>query len=203
MALYAITDIIQWAKISQYLGEWYGSRNRLLKGRNLDPYYTNLIFMESEILEFMNSFDPSDSNIDAYANYVYGLTKYLAEAKVIAGGTGGGTVIPGTGTAATIVDISLDFELGFTSSPQIVNGVSVDLPNDGDSSFILPLENIMSGSLLLTIGGVPQPRKETDNSTYTIINYTTSQATITLNPSGFTFQTGNTYIISGLQYVSS
>lgn len=205
MPVGVISDIITWAKISQYLGTFYNSRTRLLQGRDLDPTYPTLIRMERLALEFMNTFNPSDANIDAVANYVYSLIKYLAQAKVVAGQGGSGTIVnPSTGIASTIQDISLEFELGVTSSPQIVNGVSVNLPNNGDSSMILPLENIMGGSLLLTIGGVPQPTIVTVNSNYTTIAYTATQATITLGPSpDAVFQNGNTYIISGLQFVNA
>lgn len=204
MPLFPVSDVINWANISQYLGEFYLNRNMLLKGGDVNQNYPVLIGMEADILEFMNGFDPSEENIDAVANYVYSITKYISEAKVRAGqGGSGGIVNPATGAAATIQDISLEFELGVTSSPVTVNGVSVTLPNDGDDSFVLSLENILSGSLLLTIGGVPQPTIVTTNSTYVTIAYTTSNATITLGPSGTTFQNGNTYILSGLQFVNT
>lgn len=204
MPLYPISDVINWSNISQYLGEFYLTRNMLLKGGDTDTNYPVLIGMESDILAFMNGFNPSETNINKVANYVYSITKYIAEAKIIAGqGGSGGIVNPATGSAATIEDISLEFELGVTSSPVTVNGVSVNLPNDGDDSFVLPLENIMSGSLLLTIGGTPQPTIVTVNSTYVTIAYSTSSATITLGPSGTVFQNGNVYILSGLKFVNA
>jgi hypothetical protein len=202
MSVYPINNILVWAKISQYLGRYYNSRQRLLQGREVDPYYPLIIRMQRRELEFMNTFNPSQESIDATANYVYSLTKYIGEAKVIAGQGGSGTVVnPSTGAAATIQDISLEFELGVTASPVVVNGVNVTLPSHGDDSFVLPLSDIMRGSLLLTAGGVPQPTIETTNSTYTEIAYSSSQAVITLGPSGATFQNGNTYIVSGLQFV--
>lgn len=202
MAVYPVSDIITWAKISQYLGEVDLAQQSAFRGGNLDPQYPILIRMERRALEFMNGFDSSNANIDYVANYVYNLCgKYLAEAKVIAGqGGSGGIVNPSTGTATTLLDISLEFELGVTASPVIVNGVSVTLPNDGDNSITLPLDNIIQGSLLLTIGGTPQPSIVTTNSTYTTMSYTSSQATIVLGPSGTTFTSGNTYLISGLQF---
>lgn len=202
MAVYSISSIIVWAKISQYLGRYYNMRQLLLQGRALDPYYPLIMRMQRRELEFMNTFNPAQESIDATANYVYSMTKYIAEAKVIAGqGGSGGIVNPSTGVASTIQDISLEFELGVTASPVTVNGVSVTLPGNGDDSFVLPLENIMGGSLLLTVGGTPQPTIPTTNSTYTTISYAASQATITLGPSGATFQNGNTYLLSGLQFV--
>lgn len=204
MAVYPVSDILVWMKISQYLGEADIAKSNVFKGGNLNPEYPLLMAMESEILEFMNGFNPSHADLDQVANYDYHLCgKYLAQAKVIAGqGGSGGVVNPSTGIASTIADISLEFELGVTTSPVTVNGVSVTLPSNGDDSFILPLENIIGGTLLLTVGGVPQPTIVTTNSTYTTISYSTSQATITLGPSGTTFQNGNTYILSGLQFVS-
>lgn len=201
MAVYPISDIITWAKISQYLGEVDLAQQSAFRGGNLDPQYPILIRMERRALEFMNGFDSSNANIDYVANYVYNLCgKYLAEAKVIAGqGGSGGIVNPSTGTATTLLDISLEFELGITASPVIVNGVNVTLPSDGDNSITLPLRNIVQGSLLLTIGGTPQPSIITTNSTYVSISYTSMQAVITLGPSGTIFTNGNTYIISGLQ----
>lgn len=205
MAVFPVTDIIIWGKISSYLGLWDAGRQKLWQGSELNPDYPLLMEMEADILDYMNSFDPTNEDIDQVANYVYHLCgKYLAQAKVIAGqGGSGGIVNPSTGVAATIVDISLEFELGVTASPVTVNGVSVTLPNNGEDSFVLPLPNILAGTLLLTIGGVPQPTIVTTNSTYTTIGYTSTQATITLGPSGFTFQNGNTYILAGLQLVST
>lgn len=202
-AVFSATDVITWAKISQYLGRKYLTQNMLLQGGDVDPTYPVFIRGERRALEFMNSFDPSNATIDQVTNYVYSITKYKAQAKVIAGQGGtGGIVIPGTGVAATIRDISIEFELGVTSSPVVVNGVNVALPSDGDDSITIPLENIMNGSLLLTIGGVPQPTIATTNSTYTTIAYSTTQAVITLGPVGFTFSNTNTYMISGLQFVA-
>ncbi len=202
MAVAPITDIITWAKISQYLGTFYGTQNRLLKGRDLDPTYPVLMRMERRALEFMYSFNPSDENLDNVANYVYSLIKYLAEAKYIAGQGGGGIIInPSTGARSTIQAISLEFELGVTTSPQDVNGVSVTIPNDGEDTIVLPLKNIIAGSLLLTIGGTPQPAIPTTNSTYVTISYSEGQAVIVLGPAGNTFINGNTYLISGLQLV--
>lgn len=201
MPLFQIPNIVNWANISQYLGEFYLTRNMLMKGGDNDPNYPVLIGMEADILEFMYNFNPSQANIDKVANYVYSITKYIGEAKVIAGqGGSGGIVNPGTGAASTIVAVSLEFELGVTSSPQVINGVDVTLPVDGASSFILPLPNIVPNSLLLTIGGVPQPTIVTTNSTYTTIATLLTQATVTLGPSGTTFTNGNTYTLTGLQF---
>lgn len=201
MALFPISDIINWANISQYLGEFYLTKNMLLKGGDVNRNYPVLIGMEADILDFMNGFDPSEENIDAVANYAYSITKYIAEVKVIAGqGGSGGIVNPATGAAATVEAFQLSFELGTTSSPQTVNGVSVTLPSNGATSIILPLENVISNSVEFVAGGVVIPPTAINNAVYVNMAYTSSQVTITLN--GFAFSTGNNYIIQGLQLVS-
>ncbi len=198
MAVYSIPNIILWAKISQYLGQVYSSRNMLLKGGDTDPDYPVLIWMERQGLEFMYSFNPNNENIDKVANYVYGITKYIAQAKVIAGQGGGGIVIPGTSITATIVGMQLEFELGTTPSPKTVNGVSVTLPVDTDTSFVIPIPNIMQDSLEFFVGGALIPSEQLNNAVYIDVLYATTQVTITLN--GFAFSTGNNYVIQALQY---
>lgn len=202
MPVYPISDILTWQKISQYLGEFYGAQDRLFKGRNLDPYYTNLIMMENELLEFMNGFDPANSDLDAVANYNYALTKYLAQAKVIAGqGGSGGTVIPGTGTAATILPINLEFEMGVTTSPQVVNGVNVTLPVAGTDQLTIALSNIIS--LQVVKDGVVMPQAASTLSQYCTVSISTTQAIITLLPAGNTFENSQFWQITGLQFVPS
>lgn len=200
MPVYPISSILVWEKISQYLGEFYGLQDRLLKGRNLDPYYTQIIMMESEILEFMFGFNPTESNINAVANYNYSLIKYIGEAKVIAGQGGtGGIVIPGSGVAATIIGMQLQFELGTTASPKTVNGVSVTLPSDSDISLTIPIENIVENSIEFSVGGTQIPSEAANNTVYINITYNSNNVVIDLI--GFTFQTGNNYEINGLQFI--
>lgn len=204
MALFAITDIINWANISQYLGEAYLAQNNLFRGRDLDPNYPVLIGMESDILEYMYNFNPNEENIDQVANYVYSITKYIGQAKVIAGqGGSGGIVIPGTSTSATIQAINLEFEMGVTSSPVTVNGVSVTLPSAGGNQIVLPLTNIMSGSLLVFKDSVFIPSEASTLSQYCQISYSSTQAIITLQPLGSTFENSQFWSIQGLQYVAS
>lgn len=204
MALFPISDIITWAKISQYLGRFYLAQNNLFRGGDIDPNYPQLIRMERRGLEFMYNFNPNDPNIDAVANYVYGLTKYIAQAKVIAGqGGSGGIVIPGTGTSATIEAINLEFEMGTTVSPVTVNGVSVTLPTAGSNSITLPLANIMSGSLQVFKDSVLIPSEVSTLSQYCQISYSSTQAIITLQPLGNTFENSQFWVIQGLQFVAN
>lgn len=199
-----IHDIINIAKASQYLatvairrgGIWGGGIDRLLPRK---------LFNIRMDVEWMYGLSPSEPTLQGVANYLYALcAPFLALAQVIIAAGGGGVIVnPFTGGVANLADISLEFELGFTSSPVVVNGVNVTLPTNGDNSITLPLTYIMSGSLELIVGGTPQPTIPTDNSTYVSISYSPTQAIITLQPNGNTFQTGNTYIINGLQFVSA
>ena len=200
-SVYDIPSILVWEKISQYLAEAYGSRDSLFKGRNLDPYYVPIIMMESELLEFMFEFNPAESNIDAAANYNYSLIRYLGESKIIAGqGGSGGTVIPGSGVASTIIGMQLQFELGTTASPKTVNGVAVTLPNDLDISLTIPISNIVSNSIEFSLGGTQIQSEQANNTVYVNITYNTNNVVIDLI--GFAFQTGNNYEINGFQRIT-
>lgn len=100
MAVEPIEDIIELAEVSAYLSEANQAKTRLFKGSVLAPHHPLLLNIESEILDYMNVFDPTNENIDAVANYVYSLCgRYLNEAKVILmSGGSGGTVVPGEAT---------------------------------------------------------------------------------------------------------
>ena len=203
MAVFAISDILTWAKISEYLGRKYLAQNNIFQGGDIDPNYPILIMMERLGLEFMLNFNPSEENIDAVANYVYSITKYKAQAKVIAGQGGtGGIVIPGTGTSATIEAINLEFEMGVTPSPKVVNGVNVTLPSAGSDTITIPLENIINTSLQVVRDGTVIPSSVSTLSQYCSIVYSTTQAVITLLPVGNTFENSQFWQITGDQFVA-
>lgn len=200
----SVSEIISIAKISQYLAA-NAIRNGGLFGAGIDPLLPRKLYNIRKDVEWLYDLDSSDDTLISTANYLYALcAPFNGEASIIATANAGGVIVtPTTGQAGGIAIISLEFELGVTSSPVIVNGTSVTLPNDGDNSITLPMSNIFNGSLLLTIGGVPQPTIVTTNSTYTSISYSPTQAIITLGPTGNTFSNENTYIISGLQITST
>lgn len=201
-AVFPGSDVVIWAKISQYLGRKYLTQNNLFQGGDVDPTYPVFIRGERRALEFMLNFNPSNSTIDQVTNYVYSITKYKAQAKVIAGQGGtGGIVIPGTGTAATIRAISLEFEMGVTASPVVVNGVNVTLPTAGTNALTIPLTNIMSGSLQVVKDGVVIPPAVSTQTQYCTIVYSATDAVITLQPAGTTFDNPQYFTITGLQFV--
>lgn len=197
-------EIINIASISQYLAA-NAYANGGLYGGGVDRLLARKLFNIRKDIEWMLDIDPTNETLVATANYLYALcAPFSGEAAIIAATSTGGIIVnPTSGQLVNLADISLEFELGVTASPVVVNGINVTLPVDGASSMTIPLPNILQGTLLLTVGGTPQPTIITTNSTYTTIGYTTSQATITLGPSGTTFVNGNTYLISGLQIIST
>lgn len=199
-----VSEIINIAKASQYLARLAINRGGIW-GSGVDPLLPRKLYNIRKDVEWLLGLDPSSETLMGVAKFLYALcAPFSALASVVVAAGGGGIVVnPFIGGAATIADISLEFELGVTVSPVIVNGEPITLPSDGDNTITLPLQYIMSGSLQLSIGGVPQPTIPTTNSTYTSISYSPTQAIITLQPLGNTFQTGNTYIINGLQFVNA
>ncbi len=200
----SISEIISIAKVCQYLSLVDILRSKVYNG-TVDLQLPRKLYCVRKSVEWLYDLDPTDDTLIGTANYLYALcAPYSAQAQIIIGGSGGGIIVnPTTGQPVNLRDISLEFELGVTVSPVSVNGVNVTLPVDGGTSITLPLSNILQGSLLLTIGGTPQPTIVTTNSTYTTITYSVTQAIITLGPIGTTFQNGNTYLIAGLQTVSA
>lgn len=199
-----ISEIINIAKVSQYLAA-NAYANGGLFGGGRDRLWARKLFNIRKDVEWLYDLDPTEETLISTANYLYALcAPFNGEAAIIAAtGTGGVIINPSTGQPVNLADISLEFELGVTSSPVLVNGVNITLPIDGSNSITIPLVGILEGSLLLTVGGTPQPTIATTNSTYTTISYSATQAIITLGPLGTTFANGNTYLISGLQINSA
>lgn len=193
-------DVVNIAKISQYLVS-NAYANGGLFGGGLDRLWARKLYNIRKDVEWLLNLDPTNSTLITTANYLFALcAPFNGQASIIAASGSGGIIVnPSTGQPVNLANISLEFELGFTSSPVSVNGVNVTLPNNGDNSITIPLSGILQGSLLLTVGGTPQPTIPTNNSTYTTISYSPTQAIITLQPLGNTFQNTNTYLISGLQ----
>jgi hypothetical protein len=200
----SVPNIINIAKASQYL-----ATNAILRGglfgRGLDALLPRKLYCIRKNVEWLYNLSPNEDTLQGVANYLYALcAPFLALAQVVIAAGGGGVIVnPFTGGNATLADITLEFELGVTSSPVVVNGVNVTLPSDGDNTITLPLQYVMSGSIEVVVGGTPQPVIPTTNSTYVSISYSPTQVIITLQPTGTVFQNGNTYKINGLQFVSA
>ncbi len=200
----SVSEILNIAKASQYLATVAIRRNGLFNG-GIDRMLPRKLYCIRKNVEWLFGLDPTDDTLARVANYLYALcAPFSALAQIVIAAGGGGIIVnPFTGGTATLADISLEFELGLTASPVVVNGSNVTLPSSGDNSITLPLTYVMSGSIGVSVGGVLQPTIPTDNSTYVSVSYSPTQVIITLQPTGNTFQTGNNYIINGLQFVNA
>lgn len=198
-----IATIISYGNICSYLSANDFSKKKILNGRYFNTNLPIKLSNCTSLVEWNYNRNPDDESLIDTANYLYQLCgKYIAEAQLIIGSGGSGTIInPATGIVSTIQAVYMEFIVGVTPSPVIVNGVNVNLPNAGDTFFILPLANIFSGSIGVSKDGVVLPTSLNDRYSFTPI-YTTNNVTITLSPSGATFNTNDLYVITGLQYVA-
>jgi len=198
-----ISTIITYGKICSYLAANDFSRKKMLKGRYFDSKLPAKLNVATTLVEWAYNQNPNDTSLISTGNYLYQLcSRYIAQAQFIISGNGTGTIVnPATGVFSTIISVYMEFIVGVTPSPVLVNGVNVTLPSSGDSSFVLPLGSILSGSIGIAKDTVPLPTTLNDRYSFTPI-YTPNDVTLTLSPSGTTFQTNDLFVITGLQYVT-
>lgn len=191
----------QYGTISSYLAANDFNGKSLLRGGAFNSDLPMRLSMVNRLVEWNYNRDPDDTSLVATGNYQYQLCgRYIQEAKqIIANNMQGIIINPANGAQSTLQPIYLQFRVGVTSSPVIVNGESVDLPVDGDTSFILPLTYILA-SLEATLDGVQVPMSD-PLQTSIVINYTNNEATITLQ-NGATFHNNDLWIFDGYQYVA-
>lgn len=198
-----VSSIIQIAKVCQYLAADDESTKNLFVGRYFREGLSNLIRIVRRSVEWLNAYQPSNSTLTAKANYLYSLCQpFVGQATFIINGGGTGTIInPNTGLQSTIAAIFLEFTVGVTSSPQIVNGVNVTLPSPGGNQIVLPLSDVLNNSISVIKDGTDLPVGATDRTAFTPI-YLANSVTITLGPAGTVFNTNDLYVIKGLQFVA-
>lgn len=198
----SVSTIISYGKICSYLAANGFARQTLLKGRSFDTKLPQKLDVATNLVEFAYNRNPDDTSLVSTANYLYQLCgRYIAEAQLIISGAGTGSIVnPATGVVSTILAIYLEFVVGTTTSPVLVNGINVTLPTAGSSSFILPLANVLDGSIGVAKDTVPLPTLLTDRYSFTPV-YTPSSVTININ-NGNLFTNGDLFVITGIQYVS-
>lgn len=198
---YSTTEILQIASISQFLAADNEAQGNLFRGGYERVGLSRLMYIVQQSVNWLNSYNPSDSTLLGKANYLFSLCQpFVGQALQIIGSGGSGIIVnPATGVVSTIVIVYLEFIVGTTSSPQVVNGVNVTLPNNGDSQIILPIPNILNRSISVTKDNVPLPTSLNDRESFTPI-YTTPSVTISVN---VPFQNGDLFVIQGLQFVSA
>lgn len=201
---YTVAEILDIAGVCEYLAADNESQGLLWRGRYERPGLSRLIYIVHSSVAWLNDYNPNASTLLGKANYLFSLClPFVGRALQILGSGGSGTIVnPSTGVISTIRTIYLEFIIGTTSSPQMVNGVNVTLPAEGDNSFVMPLPDIMNGSIGVTKDTVPLPTSLLDRYSFTPI-YTLNNITITLSPSPDTkFVNGDLIVVTGLQFVA-
>lgn len=197
---YTNSEIIAISKICQYLAADSESQGMLLRSGYERKGLSRLIYIIRSGVEWLLSYNPSSDLLLGQANFLFSLCQpFVGRALQIQGSGGSGTIVnPATGVVSTIQEVYLQFIVGVTASPQVVNGVNVTLPTNGSSSMVLPLESIINQSITVTKDNVPLPIGLSDRESFTPI-YTSTDVTINVNDN---FSTGDLFVIQGLQFVA-
>jgi hypothetical protein len=190
-----------YGKISSFLAASDFAQQGILTGRSFATPLPQMISVVTDLIEWNNTRDPTDQTLIDTGNYFYQLLgRYVPKAKQLIANMGQGIIVnPANGVQSTLQPIYLQFRIGVTGSPVVINGANVALPIDGDSSFILPLTYVIA-SLEITLDGVEVPINDSFQLSMNI-NYTNSNATIAI-ANGGQFHNNDLWIISGYQYVA-
>ena len=191
----------QYGNVSSFLAATDFAGQNVLSGGSFNSDLPMRLSLVTRLVEWNYNRDPNDETLVSTGNYLYQLIgKYRNQAQLIIANNMPGIIInPANGVQSTLQPIYLQFRVGVTSSPQVVNGVNVTLPSDGDNSFVLPLTYILN-SLEGTLDGVQVPMSD-PLQTSMVINYTNNNATITLQD-GATFHNNDLWIFDGYQFVA-
>lgn len=194
---------ISYGQISSFLAASDFSRQGLLMGVPFETTLPQLLGVVTDLIDWNNTRDPNDETLVDTANYQYQLLgKYLQKSKQLIANMGQGTIVnPATGAISILAPFYIEFYVGVTASPIVVNGENVTLPSVGDTSMVIPLTYIKQ-SLEIELDGTSVPRTATDRIAANV-NYTNSNATISLGPAGpppVTFQYNQLWVIQGDQY---
>lgn len=201
MALPITVDtFIQYGKASSFLAATDFSKQKMLRGSVLPNRLPLLLSTVTDLVEWNDNRDGDDETLVDTANYMYQLCgQYIPKAKQLIANMGQGLIVnPATGAVSILAPFYIEFYVGVTASPIIVNGESVNLPSPGDTTMTLPLPYIKQ-SLEIELDGISVPRVATDRIAANV-NYTNNDATITVGPVPNTFQQGQLWVIQGDQY---
>lgn len=188
---------INYGKISSFLAASDFSRQGLLMGVPFETSLPQLLSVATDLIDWNNTRDPNDETLVDTGNYQYQLLgKYLQKSKQLIANMGQGTIVnPATGAVSILAPIYIEFYVGVTASPIVVNGVNVTLPSVGGNSMTLSLTYIKQG-LEIEMDGISIPRVATDRIAANV-NYTNNDATITVNQP---FAFNQLWVIQGDQY---
>lgn len=197
----AVNTFIDYGNISSFLAKSDFEGQNVLSGGAYNSDLPMRLSMVTRLVEWAYGKNSTDPTLTNTGNYLYQLCgKYIQQAKLIIANNMPGIIInPATGAQSTLQPVYLQFRVGVTSSPVVVNGVNVNIPSPGDSSFVIPLTYIMAG-LEVTLDGVEVPQNDPLQTSFNAI-YTNNNATISL-ANGAKFNYNDLWIVSGLQFVA-
>lgn len=192
---------VDYGNICSYLASDDFEGQNILNGGTYNSDLPMRINIVTRLVEWNLNRDPNDTSLVATGNYLYQLCgKYIKQAQLIIANNMPGIIInPANGAQSTLVPVYLQFRVGVTSSPVSVNGVNVTLPNQGDTSFVMPLTYVLAG-LEATMDGVEIPISDPLQLSFLPL-YTNNNVTLSLQ-NGDTFQNNQLWIFSGLQFVA-
>lgn len=126
-----IPQILNLAKICEYLNIVNSNRNIALKGGDLDAKRARLIYMERYGIQRQFDLNPSDPTLQKTANYLFSLLRYENEAQTIANNQAvGAPVITGPTNQSVNVGANATFSVSVTGAPPFtylwfLNGVII------------------------------------------------------------------------------
>lgn len=196
-----VTLYTNYGKITSFLAASDFARQKFLNGAAFPTNLPELLNVTTRLVDWNNTRNPNDETLVDAGTYLFQLLgRYLQQAKQLIANMGQGLIVnPATGAVSILAPIYLEFRVGVTASPVVINGVNVTLPNVGDTSMVLPLTYIKQ-SLEIDLDGINVPRVATDRIAANV-NYTNNNATISLGPQpGTSFQYNQLWVIQGDQY---
>lgn len=188
---------VNYGRISSFLAASDFARQNLLRGIAFPTNLPELLSVVTDLVEWNNSRDSADDTLVDTANYLYQLCgRYLPKAKQLIANMGQGLIVnPATGAVSILAPFYIEFYVGVTASPIIVNGQEVTLPSVGESSMFLPLTYIKQ-SLEIELDGISVPRLADDRIAANV-SYNDIGAVITVNQP---FSQNQLWVIQGDQY---
>jgi len=191
----------KYGDISSFLAQSDFANQNYLSGGSFNSDLPMRLSIVTRLVKWKLDQNSNDSTLVATGNYLYQLCgKYVKQAQLILANYMPGIIInPANGAESTLQPVYLQFRVGVTASPVVVNGINVTLPNPGDNSVTLPLTYILN-SLEVTLDGVEVPVNDPFQTSYNPI-YTNNSATITI-ANGGKFNYNDLWIISGYQFVA-
>lgn len=185
-----ISNIIIYAKISQYLAANDISRTLLLKGGPPpNTRLSRLLYIVRKQVSLVYTNSPGSSTLDATANYLYALCgKYINQAKTILGqGTSGAIVSPTTGAATSLTGVFVQFKVGDVGALMIA----------GQTVLVLSYNDPIGGTVSVDLDGIELPQSDSLQVSYTVV-YATTSVTLTFNQGALD---GQTYQIRFLRFI--